>query len=92
MKSVRIWSFSGPYFLHSDRIRGVTPYLTVFSQNGGDTETVSFHKISTPGNYVKLRDFTQCFLRQKWIFDKSGAFSLKFLVTTRQISRNSIYI
>ena len=27
VKSVRVWSFSGPYFPHSDSIRRDTPYL-----------------------------------------------------------------
>ena len=35
MKSVRIWSYSGPHFPHSDRIWRGSPYLSVFSPNPG---------------------------------------------------------
>ena len=38
------------------------PGVEIFGNSG---ETVPFHKISTPGNYVKLRYFTQFYLRNE---------------------------
>ena len=61
-----------------------------FARNS--TETVSFHKISTPGSYVKFWYFTQCILN-KVLFKNDIIFCEKKIISSEtnvRLNPNSV--
>ena len=81
VKSVRTWSFSSLYFpafelntkVYSTNLHIQSEYEKIWTRE--NFETVPFRKISTPGNQVKLRYFSQWLFYVKYLGNKTASYN-----------------
>ena len=88
MKSVRIRSYSGLYFLHSDSMQRDTKYLSMFSPNeANNSEYGHFLRIENWHSLSHEQYFsTQCFLDIcPWVFNITTIFIIVIIIIVMKV-------